>query len=712
MRKSLVFILCFLFVFSFPMILSAQERKPNPAKRSKKLNAPTIYGSSGIFEIFNADNLRKGEFNFGINYHHFDRDPGALGVDIAPVTIAVGLHERIEFFVAAEVHRQLHPKNIRPYTHRPGQPLTPTQDPLGRFTYANVAPFVDVPFGTGAGDFFGGFKFNLLSERRGAPLGVAMRAWVKVPSARHPLALSRGRGTGRVDGGYDAIISKYAGPIGLNLNLGITFRKSPVINNVTYPLHHEFTYGGSVNVPTTSRIQGIFEVDGTKFIRNIGLGLNDRVNPRDPVELIWGARFYPVRWASFGGGYRLNTYTLKDNPAQGIIGTKRHGFVAQVAFHRRINEPPTATCEALEPTTLIKGGTARVHVTADDPEDDPLTISWRASGGTIQGSGETVTFTAPRKSGVYTVTAEVADDSRATATCSVQLTVQNRPPVVKTEPDTVTITKGESTTIRAIASDPDNDPLTYQWAVNDQTVSGATESQFTFDSKDRDPGTYKVTVTVSDGEATASASSTVTVIAPPPKVKCTAQPTEAFVGDRVKVSVAVEAGESPFTYEWSVTPGGKIEGTGAEVTFDTSGLEPGTYTVNAKVSDARGRSDTCSVTIKVSRKEPEKVVCDGLRPGRTRVRNDCKAALDRVAEAMKSDPNLTITITGYTDNREGRNVGLRRAQSASTYLTREQRIDKNRIKVVNGGSSNPVDDNRTTQGRAKNRRIEVEFTAK
>ncbi len=80
------------------------------------------------------------------------------------------------------------------------------------------------------------------------------------------------------------------------------------------------------------------------------------------------------------------------------------------------------------------------------------------------------------------------------------------------------------------------------------------------------------------------------------------------------------------------------------------------------------------------------------------------------ADYMKSLPNISVTIEGYTDSSgdEKKNMILsqRRAESVKKALIKEG-ISSSRITAVGKGSLNPIADNLTVEGRAKNRRIEA-----
>jgi OmpA-OmpF porin, OOP family len=84
--------------------------------------------------------------------------------------------------------------------------------------------------------------------------------------------------------------------------------------------------------------------------------------------------------------------------------------------------------------------------------------------------------------------------------------------------------------------------------------------------------------------------------------------------------------------------------------------------------------------------------------------------LDKLADAMKSNPNYKWSVEGYTDSKgkDASNIKLseRRAQSVVNYLV-SKGVDKNVFTIKGFGKANPVADNKTAEGRGKNRRVEI-----
>lgn len=86
------------------------------------------------------------------------------------------------------------------------------------------------------------------------------------------------------------------------------------------------------------------------------------------------------------------------------------------------------------------------------------------------------------------------------------------------------------------------------------------------------------------------------------------------------------------------------------------------------------------------------------------------APLNNLATSFKQFQNNSIEIVGYTDSTGSRqhNMALseRRAQSVTIYLT-AQGIDGSRLSSRGAGPDNPIADNASAEGRAQNRRVEV-----
>ena len=85
--------------------------------------------------------------------------------------------------------------------------------------------------------------------------------------------------------------------------------------------------------------------------------------------------------------------------------------------------------------------------------------------------------------------------------------------------------------------------------------------------------------------------------------------------------------------------------------------------------------------------------------------------LDKLGKFMQDTPNATAAMAGFADSvgDEEYNLWLskQRAESAASYLKQNFGIAPERIATFWYGQTNPIADNSTPEGRAKNRRVEV-----
>ena len=91
-----------------------------------------------------------------------------------------------------------------------------------------------------------------------------------------------------------------------------------------------------------------------------------------------------------------------------------------------------------------------------------------------------------------------------------------------------------------------------------------------------------------------------------------------------------------------------------------------------------------------------------------------KDALTKFAYSLKDNPQTDVTIYGYTDNTGSLALNQRlsqeRANAVGQYLNNSG-IESTRLSTIGKAWDNPVADNSTPSGRAKNRRVEVFISA-
>lgn len=96
--------------------------------------------------------------------------------------------------------------------------------------------------------------------------------------------------------------------------------------------------------------------------------------------------------------------------------------------------------------------------------------------------------------------------------------------------------------------------------------------------------------------------------------------------------------------------------------------------------------------------------------GRSDIKPNLRPILDQFANGLQNQPGTEVRIIGHTDSTGSDAINdplsLHRAESARNYLT-SRSVDGRRIVVEGRGDHEPVADNRTEDGRARNRRVEI-----
>ncbi len=115
-RAYIITLLLLTLVFA----VSAQNEDARSAKDNRN-TAPTVGtggpvgGPTGLFTVYDGQTLRKGEFTFSAAYSNFDRDPGNADFTEVPVSFQIGLTNNFELFFNTDAYRAVKvnsPRNL------------------------------------------------------------------------------------------------------------------------------------------------------------------------------------------------------------------------------------------------------------------------------------------------------------------------------------------------------------------------------------------------------------------------------------------------------------------------------------------------------------------------------------------------------------------------------------------------------------------------
>jgi len=164
------------------------------------------------------------------------------------------------------------------------------------------------------------------------------------------------------------------------------------------------------------------------------------------------------------------------------------------------NHQPAITSLVAEPDRVLPWGSCQIVCTASDADGDELSYNWSASGGQINGEGDTVTWTAPGSAGSYDVSVTVTDGRGGEVMKQITITVlrANMPPIITNlVADADWTLPSDTVQVTCTALDLDGDNLSYEWSTDRGDISGTgNEAIWTAPAE---VGMYDITVVVSDG---------------------------------------------------------------------------------------------------------------------------------------------------------------------------------------------------------------------
>ncbi len=150
---------------------------------------------------------------------------------------------------------------------------------------------------------------------------------------------------------------------------------------------------------------------------------------------------------------------------------------------------------------------------------------------------------------------------------------------------------------------------------------------------------------------------------------------------------------------YSCKPKNMMVNPGAVVTKD--GTDDGLNNVKSEFKDASRTKEGIKFTLS----------SDLLFPTNSSyLTNAAKAELDKLSDLLNADRNKKIRVDGHTDSTGEANynqwLSEKRASSVKAYLE-SAGVYGSRVTTKGMGQTAPVGDNKTPEGRQKNRRVEV-----
>ena len=286
-----------LLVLAAPAAAQTSGQQPPPAPAELRPATTTPAGDTGFWFVPTAEILPDGRWSASAYRVNFDREEGFSDVSHFVGTFGYGLADRAEIFGAVRFDTRLK-RRMRPH-FAPG--TGGAQGPL------NDHPGLTQSWsGDNFGDILLGAKINLLSERNQAPVAVALRGAIQLPTGD----LESGAGTGKPIAYLDAIVSKeFAERVEMSWFGGLVFRGDPDDINLSNSARLGWGAAFPSRSPLRITTEATFEA---KFQDTVDLGAplvaaDGSVAPtsgfiREPFDITIGATYQAKNGFFAGGG--------------------------------------------------------------------------------------------------------------------------------------------------------------------------------------------------------------------------------------------------------------------------------------------------------------------------------------------------------------------------------------------------------------------------
>ncbi|MFN8572340.1 MAG: PKD domain-containing protein [Gemmatimonadaceae bacterium] len=322
------------------------------------------------------------------------------------------------------------------------------------------------------------------------------------------------------------------------------------------------------------------------------------------------------------------SHTWTDNGSYTVTVTSSDGTLSasESSTLQVSNVAPTATFNA--PTGDVTVGTAfqLQLVNPVDPGAADVSAgffySFDCGGGTlVPSTGASIGCTAPNTPGTITVRGKILDkDSDGTTyTATVTITpVPNQAPVVQPI-QSAGGPEGSSIQFSVAATDPEGQPLTYDWDFGDGAHGSGASPTHAYN----DDGTVPVSVTVSDGVLTTTVSTSVVITNAPPTATLDVPATPVTIGVPFTIALTNATDPSPvdaglgFQYAFDCEGDGTFTAYAAVASTNCTINTLGTHTVGARIADTEGSASayTAQVVVQAPPNQPPGVAAVARRRG-------------------------------------------------------------------------------------------------
>jgi OOP family OmpA-OmpF porin len=134
------------------------------------------------------------------------------------------------------------------------------------------------------------------------------------------------------------------------------------------------------------------------------------------------------------------------------------------------------------------------------------------------------------------------------------------------------------------------------------------------------------------------------------------------------------------------------------------------YYLTLLVKEAMKQDVEASNLLEALNREGHVALYINFDTGKSTIKPESEPIIHQIVEMMRANPEVKISVEGHTDNvgnpESNKMLSEDRANAVVTAIV-AQGIDAKRLSSVGHGEDKPIADNKTEEGRASNRRVEL-----